>query len=143
MTSSDLSRARFARFVQHALERARDNGMTDRGIAKTTGVSTSTFHRWRNGDWKESPEIDKVRAFTEGVGASIDEAMIALGVRPGRDNPEPEPPLPPEIRKILRHLADPNVPERNKIVTREMLHMLAERIEGASRQGRQAQGKAG
>lgn len=139
-----LARARFGRFVARTLDAARDRGLTDADIKEATGIGPSTFHRWKRGAGRGLPELEKVRAFCRGLGADLDEAMTALGARPGRDNPEPEPPMPPEIRKILRHLADPNVPERNKIVTREMLHMLAERIEAASRRGRQeSQGKAG
>lgn len=138
---SDVARARFARFVRRALDAARDRGMTDREIARITGVGTSTFHRWQRGEGRELPELDRVRAFCVGVGASVDEAMRALGASDIRTpSPEPEPPLPPEVRTILRKLADPNIPQSDKVVIREMLLMLAERAEqrgrGGSRQNR-------
>jgi len=137
-----VARARFARFVERALESARERGMTDREIARVSGVGTSTFHRWRRGEGREMPELEKVRAFCEGTGASLAEAMRALGMAPGRDTPEPEPPMPPEVRLIMRKLADPNIPAADKVVIREMLLLLAERAErrgrGGKDQGREA-----
>ncbi|WP_319460055.1 helix-turn-helix transcriptional regulator [Micromonospora sp. RTP1Z1] len=128
--SPDVARARFARFVANALNSARDRGMTDKDIARATGIGASTFHRWRRGQGRELPELEKVQAFCEGLGVSVVGAMTALGLNPAvRDNPQPEPPLPPEIRKILRTLADPNVADSDKLVLREMLKMLAERAE--------------
>ncbi|WP_030488167.1 hypothetical protein [Micromonospora chokoriensis] len=102
--------------------------MTDKDIARVTGIGASTFHRWRRGEGRELPELEKVQAFCDGLGVSVVGAITALGLNPSvRDDPEPEPPLPPEIRKILRTLADPNVADSDKLVLREMLKMLAER----------------
>ena len=127
--SRDVIRARFAAFVRRALVSARDRGMTDREIAKRTGLAPSTFHRWQRGQGREMPEVEKVRAFCEGTGASIDEAMAALGMSERRNYRSPEPPMPPELRVIMRRLADPNVAASEKLVIREMLKMLAERAE--------------
>lgn len=124
--SPDVSRIRFARFVARTLASARDRGMTDRDIHAATGIPPSTFHRWQKGDFRTAPDLDKVRKFCEGLGVSVTGAMTALGMTPGRDNAEPEPPMPPEIRVILRRLADPNVPESDKLVIREMLKLLAQ-----------------
>lgn len=99
--------------------------MTHQQVAKATGVGASTFHRWQRGDFKEAPELDRVRAFCAGLGVSPVEALAALGVNEARDNPEPDPPMPPEVIAILRRLADPNVSARDKLVIREMLRMLA------------------
>ncbi|WP_415857525.1 helix-turn-helix domain-containing protein [Salinispora arenicola] len=107
--------------------------MTDKDIAKATGIGPSTFHRWRRGEGRELPEIEKVRAFCAGLGISPAGALAALGLDPSRDNPEPEPPLPPEVRRILRTLADPNVPDADKLVLQEMLKMLADRADRAGR----------
>lgn len=108
--------------------------MTDRQIAEKTGVGTSTFHRWQRGQGRELPELDRVRAFCIGIGASVTEAMIALGASDTRaPSTEPEPPLPKEVRTILRALADPNVSETNKLIIREMLLMLEERAIAASK----------
>jgi transcriptional regulator with XRE-family HTH domain len=129
-----VARARFARFVKAALDAARDRGMTDKDIQQATGIGPSTFHRWRRGEGRELPELEKVRAFCDGLGVSVTGAMTALGLNPAaRDNPEPEPPLPPEVRKILRALADPNVAEADKLVLREFLKMAAERAERGGR----------
>lgn len=119
--------------------------MTDRKIAEISGVGTSTFHRWRGAKGRELPELDRVRAFCTAVGADFGEALIALGLQPGRDNPEPEPPLPTEVRTILRALADPNKPDSEKVVIREMLLMLADRARSwrpPRRRGDQDEGEA-
>jgi transcriptional regulator with XRE-family HTH domain len=129
---------RFAQFVARTLAGARDRGMTDRDIHAATGVPPSTFHRWQKGQVATAPDLDKVKRFCEGLGVSVTAAMTALGLAPGRDTTEPEPPLPPEIRTILRRLADPNVPESDKLVIREMLRMLAQqarRTEPPPREG--------
>lgn len=127
--SPDVSRARFAAFIARALAGARDRGMTDSAIHKATGVPPATFHRWQKGDFKTAPDLDKIRRFCDGLGVSPAGALAALGLSPERDNPEPDAPLPPEIRRILRTLADPGVPESDKMVLREMLSLLAERAE--------------
>ncbi len=103
--------------------------MTNKDIVAATGVGESTFHRWKRGAGRELPELDRVRAFCEGLGESTTEALRALGMEPGRQSTEPEPPLPPEVRVILRKLADPNVPNRDKLVISEMLKMLADQAE--------------
>ncbi|WP_329108931.1 XRE family transcriptional regulator [Micromonospora sp. NBC_01699] len=128
-----VARARFGAWVQRTLEAARDRGLTDRQIAKATGVGTSTFHRWRIGDWKELPEVRRVEAFAVGLQVDVDPAWKALGIG-GASAPvaTPELPLPPEVRTILRALADPNVSSAQKAVIREMLTMLADRAESIS-----------
>jgi transcriptional regulator with XRE-family HTH domain len=131
--SDGLIRVRFAHFVERALASARARGMTDKDIEAATGVRSSTFHRWRRGDVQTVPGLDKVRAFCEGIGADLSDAMTALGLTGQRDNPEPEPVLDPDMRLILRQLADPNVPEAEKVFIRESLRMLAERADRARR----------
>jgi transcriptional regulator with XRE-family HTH domain len=124
-TAPGVDRARFARFVARALDNAHDRGMTDKDIAAATGIGTSTFHRWQRGEFATAPAVDKVKRFCLGLGESVDDAMTALGVRGGAPRGGPEPPLPPEVKVILRALADPNVPDQDKLVIREMLRMLA------------------
>ena len=125
--SPDVSRARFAAFVARTLSAARQRGMTDKDIHAATGVPPSTFHRWQKGNFATAPDLDKVRAFCQGLGVSPAGALAALGLAPERDNPQPEPPMPPEIRTILRKLADPNVSEFDKEFMRETLRLLADR----------------
>lgn len=107
--------------------------MTDREIARTSGVATSTIHRWRRGEGgRELPELARVRAFCLAVDASIDDAMRALGIADdARAKPTPEPPLPREVVTILRRLADPNVPEIQKQLIRMTLQMLAEQADAS------------
>ena len=140
-SSPDVIRKRFAAFVARTLAAARDRGMTDSTIRDATGIPPSTFHRWQKGQFTTAPSIDKVRQFCEGLGASVTEAMAALGMTPQRAQPQPEPPLPPEVRTILRKLADPNVPQADKLVMREMLLMLAERAERLGRKDRGGEGR--
>lgn len=103
--------------------------MTDRTIVAATGIPTSTFHRWARADFRTAPDLDKVRRFCDGLDADPEAAMAALGLTRGRDQTEPDPPLPPEIRVILRRLADPNVSDAEKTLIHEMLAMLAARAE--------------
>lgn len=125
--SDDLIRVRFSRFVERALNGARIRGMTDKDIQAATGIMPSTFHRWRRGDLRTTPDIGKVRAFCTGLGVSVDEALAALGMTPERDNPAPEPPMDPDLLLILRRLADPNTPAAEKVFIKESLRMLADR----------------
>lgn len=122
-----VARARFATFVERALDDARARRLTDREIARISGVATSTFHRWRLAQGKGLPELQKVRAFCEAVDASVEDAMRALGMTDAAPQPTPELPLPQDIRIILRRLADPNAPEAQKQFIRMTLEMLAER----------------
>lgn len=122
-----VARARFAVFVERALEGARLRGMTDREIQRVSGVATSTFHRWRQQQGRGLPELPKVRAFCEATGASVEEAMRVLGMTDAAPEPTPEPPLPRDVRIILRRLADPNTSDADRQFIRMTLQMLAER----------------
>lgn len=122
-----VARARFAVFVERALEGARLRGMTDREIQRVSGVATSTFHRWRQQQGRGLPELPKVRAFCEATGASVEEAMRVLGMTDAEPEPTPEPPLPRDVRIILRKLADPNTSDADRQFIRMTLQMLAER----------------
>lgn len=128
-----VTRARFSAFVERTLEAARARGMTDRGIARESKVAASTFHRWRNGRWSEPPQLDKVRAFCAATGASLDEALAALGMTEKAPAATPEPPLPRDVRIILRRLADPNTPESEREFIRMSLQMLAGRAAASER----------
>ncbi|MEU8821833.1 XRE family transcriptional regulator [Actinoplanes sp. NPDC048796] len=128
--SPDVARARFAAFVQRALERARARGLTDREIQRRSSVATSTFHRWRKAEGKEMPEIAKVQAFCRAVDADFAEALDALGMgEKGRPAPTPPPPMPEDVLTILRKLADPNVSESQKLAIRSVLQMLAAQLD--------------
>ncbi len=141
--SDDLIRVRFARFVERALAAARYRGMTDKDIEKATGVMSSTFHRWRRGEVRTMPGLAKVRSFCEGVGADLNDAMAALGISGQRDNPEPEPQMDPDLRLILRRMADPNTPAAEKLFIRESLRMLADRADRGRRAPTDETGESG
>jgi hypothetical protein len=122
-----VARARFAVFVDRALENARAAGLTDRAIQRESGVAT-----WRAAEGRGLPELPKVRAFCTATGASVDEAMRALGMTDEAPAATPEPPLPRDVRIILRKLADPSTPDTEREFIRMTLQMLAER-RGAGR----------
>lgn len=124
--SRDVARVNFARFVGGVLSRARQRNLTDAKIKELTGVGPSTFHRWRRAEWgKEWPELQKVIDFCEGLGEQPEEAFGALGVTDRRQSPSPEAPLDPDVKKILRRLADPNVSDEEKTNIRAMMRYLA------------------
>jgi hypothetical protein len=123
-----VARARFAQFVDRALDNARAAGMTDRAIQRDSGVATSTFHRWRLAQGRGLPELQKVRAFCTATGASVEEAMRALGMTDAAPAATPEPPLPRDVRIIMRRLADPNTPEPERDFIRKTLQMLSARV---------------
>lgn len=128
-----VARARYAAFVDRSMRIARENGLSDRKVAALSGLSTATLHRWRNAQGKELPEIEKVRTFCEAVGASLDDAMAALGLTGDGPTPTPEPPLPREVQVILRRLNDPNTPEIERQFIRQSLEMLADRAAANAR----------
>lgn len=122
--SRDVARANFARLVKRVLRDARTRGMTDDQIAAETGVGDSTFHRWAKGDWQRAPTLTKVVDFFAGVGEDPEEALIALGIRKPTANPESQP-LDPDLKRLARILADPNVPEAEKQAIRHTIRMLS------------------
>lgn len=122
--SRDVARARFAAFVKRALRDARTRGMTDQDIQRVTGVGQSTFHRWQKGEGAQLPTIDRVRAFCAGLDIPLRPALIALGMDDTRE-PAPEPDLDPDLKRLARILADPNVSEAEKLAIRHTIRMLA------------------
>lgn len=134
-TSPDVARVRFARFVARALTDARERGMTDDDIAQATGVGASTFHRWQRGHFVRAPGLDRVRAFCVGLDIPARSALLALGLEDGRDDPAPEPVVDPDVRAVLRRLADPSVSDEDKTAIRAVLRMLARRtVQAQARQ---------
>jgi transcriptional regulator with XRE-family HTH domain len=133
-----VARARFAIFVDRALRIAREAGMSDREVQRVSGVATSTFHRWRNQETKSLPRLAQVRAFCEATGANVAEAMAALGMSDNGPSSAPEPPLPREIRIIMRRLEDPHTSEVEKDFIRQSLQMLAGRIAAVERSEQKA-----
>lgn len=121
----EVARANFSRFIQSTLDAARARGLNQTAIEELTGVGTSTFHRWRRGDWgHEWPKIQQVIDFCKGLGIPEEDAFAALGLRSERTATPPAP-MDPEIVRVLRMLADPNVPRAQKDALRLMLRTLA------------------
>jgi hypothetical protein len=129
----ETGKQRFAKFIARVLQDARDRGMNDGDITAATGVSNSAFHRWQRADFTTAPDLRKVQAFCEGLGVPTVLALRALGADEGRDDPAPEPAMDPNVRKILRALADPNVSDTDKLLIRETLKMLANRVTAGRR----------
>src|SRR5574338_543813 len=101
----ELSRTNYSRFVQSALDAALARGLTDLAVAEATGVGTSTFHRWRRGDWgNEWPKLQQVIDFCRGLGIPEEDAFAALGLR-GERTPTAPAPLDPDVLRLLRALA--------------------------------------
>jgi len=105
----------FAAFVRKALADARAaRGWTGTEVARRTGVSRQTIHRWTRGDWSTDPEPERVVAFCEGLGIHARTAFRILGW--GRSAP-PRPAVPgmdPDIEARLRRRLDPETPGAEK-----------------------------
>lgn len=126
--SPDVARARFARFIERALREARQRGLTDPEIKKLTGIMPSTFHRWQSGEGG-LPKIEKVQAFCRGLEIPPSAAYAALGIDEHREA-TPAPSLDPDLSRVARILADPNVSEADKQVIRNTIRMLARAARG-------------
>jgi transcriptional regulator with XRE-family HTH domain len=122
----EVARVQFAQFVQTAIDAARARGLTAEGITAATGVGFSTWYRWRRGDWgQEWPKLQQVIDFCKGLGIPEEDGFTALGLR-GERTPTPAPaPIDPDVLRLLRALADPNVPKGEKDAIRHLLRSLA------------------
>lgn len=121
--SLDLRRVRFGTFVRRALDLAKVRGMTIEQIEAATGIGSSTFYRWRDGDWNRDPTPGAVRNFCSGTGAAISDAYAALGWSETEPKRTATPPLldDPDLRALWRKLNDPNVSQAEKAVFRRMM----------------------
>lgn len=127
----DLRRVRFGQFVDRAMRMARERGMTIPLIMEATGVHSSTFYRWRDGDWTKDPRASQVRAFCEGVGASTEDAYRALGWFSNEEQPKrhAEPIEDPDLRMLARKLMSPHTPAAEKMWIRRQIRALADEAE--------------
>lgn len=127
--SRSVANDRFARLVKRVLDAAHERGLTDKDIAKMTGVGTSTFHRWQSNQIGASgPQPEKVRQFFEGLGVQVKVAFDMLGWASNEVvAAEPEPDIPPDVKELLRRLRDPNVPKREKEFIAETIKSLIAR----------------
>lgn len=132
----DARRAAFGDFVARALRSARSRGMRVPDIETATGVSKTTFYRWRSGDWTREPAASEVRVFCEGLNIRYAAAAQILGwsdEKPRATEPEL---LDPEVEAVLRRLRDPAVSSAEKELIRSTLRALggASRRSGGDRQ---------
>lgn len=129
--SSSGRKLAFAAFVRKALEDARAvRAWTGSEVARRTGVSRQTIHRWVRGDWSNDPEPERVVAFCEGLGLDPTTAFGILGwdrSASARAAAPAPPPMDPDIEALLRRLLDPNTPEAEKYHIRETVRYLAYR----------------
>lgn len=120
----ELRRARFSAVIDRALRAARARGMTIADVEQATEVGNTTFYSWRNGTWDRDPVPAKVRSFCEGLGIAIEEAYAALGwnMPTGSRRKSPTPITDdPDLRRLMRKLMDPKVPESEKKLFRRMM----------------------
>jgi len=97
--------------------------MTDRTIHAATGVNPKTFHRWQNGE--VAPNVETVRKFCEGIDASFEDALAALGLNSERGREAtPPPPMDPDVLALLRKLADPRTNTATKAYIRRTIKLL-------------------
>jgi len=141
------SRAAFARFVRRAVDEAKDQRQWSvTRLAEETGVGRSTLFRWLAAEWRDYPELEKVRAFCTALDIPVSAAFRALGLQQspaGAPMSGPATPAPAgwlaegepgtgidaevdrDVRIILRRLADPAVTAEEKAAIREGLQRLA------------------
>lgn len=127
----------FAAFVRKALDDARTvRAWTGSEVARRTGVSRQTIHRWVRGDWSTDPEPERVVAFCEGLGINVTIAFGILGWdRSASARPAAAPPpMDPDVEALLRRLMDPNTSESEKYHIRETVRYLAYRPPVAAEQ---------
>lgn len=101
--------------------------MSQSELARRVAVDRVTVYRWENGI--QRPEnVDVVKRVAEALGVEVDEALAAAGLRLDADppaRPTREPPMPPELLELVRRLADPNTPQRDKDFIHRTLVTLA------------------
>lgn len=126
--SAQVRASKFGRIVARALADAKARGLTIPDIEKATGVSKTTFYRWRDGDWTKDPRASQVKAFCEGLGIPVEVAHRVLGWSEiGVPTEQESLELEPDMRTVARRLRDPNVSEAEKQEIRTMLRYLARR----------------
>jgi transcriptional regulator with XRE-family HTH domain len=129
VVSLQVRRVRFARWVDRAIRDAQARGMSTNEIVAATHVGSSTFYRWRNGNWNEDPQRVQVRNFCTGLGLPLDEAYRALDWH--TDEREPTAPAPiesPRLRELAQLLGDPSTSPEDRAMIEEMLRIWVARL---------------
>lgn len=135
--SLDLRRVRFSAFIRRALDLAKVRGMTVEQIENATGIGSSTFYRWRDGNWNRDPTPSAVRNFCTGTGASISEAYAALNwsESDAQRSAQPAPLIEdPDVRALMRKLTDPKTSAAEKAMFRRMIRSWVGRLEEEDQQ---------
>lgn len=108
-------------------------------IAEVAGIGNPTIYRWRDGNWRQGPRAEQVVAFCNALGLS---PSVPFGILwPGQDEQVPAdeaPPLDPDLKIIMRRLADPNVGDAEKATIRATLRYLADLADQSGRERRAA-----
>lgn len=126
MTTPEAARAKkFAMFITGVLNDMRANGMTNADIERATGISKSTFYRWRDGDYVHLPRPDQVWDFCVGLGIPPDAAGGLLGWTGPQEGTTPPPLMPPTWRRIQQALDDPATDAGRKQAIRELIRAAA------------------
>lgn len=120
----------WASYARLARQRAR---LHIADVVRLSGLGRSTIHRWERG--QQTPLTPgPVRQWAAAVGVPVEEALAAAGLRPGPPPPTPTQGelLDPNLRRLLRALSDPDVPEYEKRFVAEFFRLAADRLERAS-----------
>lgn len=134
-------RGNWATYVTATRERV---GMSKAELGRRLGVDRGTVHRWEAGQ-NRPEDAAVVTAFANLFGLDVDEALTAAGLRLGTapvSRPTKEVPLDPDLKIIMRRLADPNVSEPEKVSIRATLRYLAQLAERPPRDDGQEPGRA-
>jgi transcriptional regulator with XRE-family HTH domain len=135
VVSLAVRQARFGRFVDRALRDAYARGMTTAQIETATRVGSSTYFRWRKGEWKGDPNLAHVKSFCAGLGLDLDEAYRALDWHTDeREATEPAPLQNPRLRELARRLADPATRPEDRAMIEEMIRIWIARLDASRRE---------
>lgn len=113
--------------------------MTDRPgwsvarLARESGIHRATIFKWISG--KGGANVTSVRAIAEALGDDPANALRAAGNMDGA----PEEAVDPDLKLLMQRLADPDVPEAEKVAIKSGLRYLAklaERAKEAEQPGR-------
>jgi hypothetical protein len=96
-------------------------------------MGSTTFYRWRDGDWTKDPRPTQVDAFCAALDIPITAAYRALGWGTDGKPPAPETAFDPELRAVQRRLMDPNVSDEQKRTIRQMLRLIVGQDTGTGR----------